>query len=291
MPNGASNIIKDMGKSDIIVSLLLIAVCTFLFRILSFLVAIFTEDAAKIMIIYTICDMLEKDDKKYPINVLWIKEPHNNGIQYIIKDSPEKYYKLPTQIDKNYDEILKSSHKVSNIYNQINIRLSDFHFNKEKNLIELSTERTMYFDLLVTNRAMDTIWNNDMTVRNLYEPGPFLHSLKESRLANHIGYNGIIETSDGMIAIVHRGSRVSTDKNQYKFSVSGSLKTRYVLDKGCNTITSIDQICNAVRHEIIDELNITEENREKIVFDKDDIIAFLEMSARVENLISCFIKN
>jgi len=278
-------LIKKMGNSELIASLLIIVACTVIVRIVSYIVAYFTEDAAKvdpdpkhIMKTYPLCEMLVEDGDRYPINMLWVKDDPEQKIEYKIEDHPNDFYKLPTQIDKHFADIINSAHKISNTYNQINIRLNDFDFEPNTNTITLNTERTMYYDLLVTNRAMDIIWDNGFSVRNLYEPGPFLSDLKDSRLANHIGYNGIVETSDGMIVMVYRNAHVSTDKNQYKFSISGSLKTRHVLDSKSHTITSINQFCNAVTHEIIDELNIDLEAfpnaKDKISFTKDDIIAF-----------------
>lgn len=279
------NLFKSLGKSELVVSLLLIAACTLLFKLLSYVVALFTEDAAKvnpnpreIIKQYPICDMIVEDGQKFPINALWVKNDPEDVVDYVINDEPNSFYKLPTQVDKHYDEIMGSAHKVSKTYNQINIRMNSFEYNQSAKRISFGTERTTYYDLLVTNRAMDIIWNNGLSVRSLYEPGPYLNSLANSRLANHIGYNGMVETSDGMLVNVYRGPHVSTDKNQYKFSISGSLKTRYVLNEKEKQIYSIGQICNAVTHEIIDELNIDtglfKDYKERILFEKDDIIAF-----------------
>ena len=91
--------------------------------------------------------------------------------------------------------------------------------------------------------------------------GPQMTELESSRLSNHLGFNGFIESADGYIVFVKRSMKVSIGKGTYGDSVSASLKAAYALDeKGDFTV---DKLENAIIKEIESELKITEEELDK----------------------------
>lgn len=163
-------------------------------------------------------------------------------------------YELPERILCNYDQLI-SAHSNSDIYNQLNIRLDDLIVNNAS--VTLKTSRTSYFDSLVTNRAMDFKWHNGLCIRDLYSYGPFLPSLKESLLSNHLGFNGFIETSDHKIIFVIRSSNVSIGKDTLGTSVAASLKCKYALND--NKIFTPEGLTQGIINEIKDELCINQE--------------------------------
>lgn len=177
-------------------------------------------------------------------------------------------YSLPKEIEKYRDELLYS-HKSSNVYNQLNIRVNDWVL--KDNVFTMHTSRTTYFDSLVTNRSMDVKLSNGCTLRELYQYGPFIQSLKDSKLSNHIGFNGFIVSSDGYIPFIKRNKLVSIGKNTYGNSVSSSLKVKYAL-KDENSILTEEGIINAFKKEIKDELKIEEKDIGTITI-KDNLIA------------------
>ena len=150
-----------------------------------------------------------------------------NDMIIIVVDVQDKFYQLPTQIAKDSDNIF-SVHKGSIIYNNINIRLDDININN--NIIELLTSRTYYFDSLLTNRACDYVLSNGRSIREIYEPGPYLKQLKLSKMSNHIGFNGFIITKDNYVPLIHRGRTLSIEKGIVSTSVSASLKSKYAID-------------------------------------------------------------
>lgn len=93
-----------------------------------------------------------------------------------------------------------------------------------------------------------------MTVRELFEYGPYLHSLEESKLSNHIGFNGFVESSDGDIVFVKRSNNLSVGKGTYGNSVGASLKAKYALDASGQF--SEQGLLNGILCEIVDELKI-----------------------------------
>ncbi|MGM9665843.1 MAG: hypothetical protein ACI3XX_04825, partial [Eubacteriales bacterium] len=142
--------------------------------------------------------------------------------------------------------------KYSIIFNKINIRLDDISY--DNNNVTLFYSKTTYYDSLTTNRAMDFKLDNGKTVREIYEPGPFLSKLSESKLSNHLGFNGFIETSDGKFIFVIRSKNLSIGKNTLGDSIGASLKSEYCLDE--DRKLTLDGLDNAIRKEIYEELKI-----------------------------------
>ena len=78
--------------------------------------------------------------------------------------------------------------------------------------------------------------------------------LSKSSLSNHLGFNGFIISSDGMIPFVKRNSIVSIGKRTYGDSIGASLKAKYGLDsQGRFTLAGLQ---NSILKEIKDELKI-----------------------------------
>ncbi len=181
-----------------------------------------------------------------------------------IIDNPEKFYKLPEKIDGAMTELFKA-HNFSKTYNQMNIRCCGLFETDGK--VEMKFCRTTYFHSLVTNRAID-YKKDGISVRDLYACGPFLPSLEESELSNHIGFNGFVETSDGYVVFIFRHKHVSIAKNTLQSSVGASLKAKYALDE--NMMLTEEGIVEAIKNEIADELNLDKlpdyKKREKQIF-------------------------
>lgn len=200
----------------------------------------------------TSCKRVDKKEEtnrdEYIFPVVLEKFCDNN--EFDIVDCKNQYV-LPDMIKDNYNNIMEA-HKYSTVYNQLNVRLDDYHIDGNK--IILHTSRTTYFHSLVTNRAMDYRWFSNNSVRELYSPGPFLEKLSESRLSNHLGFNGLIETEDGKIIFILRSKNVSIGKDTLGTSVGASLKAKYALDdEGYLTLGGLEK---AITSEIRDELNI-----------------------------------
>ncbi len=188
-----------------------------------------------------------------------------------ILDSQNKY-QLPEEIEAHFDEIMEA-YKTSIIYNQLNIRVDNWHLDEENHNFVIRTSRTEYFKSLATNRAMDYRWKNGLTVRSVLDYGPFMHSLEESQLSNHLGFNGFIESSDKMIMFVKRGAHLSIGKNMYGTSVGASLKSKYGLTNGVFTKEGLKK---AICMEIEDECKI-HVNMEKFILENHLIAAYRDM--------------
>lgn len=202
------------------------------------------------------------DEYVFPV----IGEQFLQGRAFIIKDSKAQYV-LPDRLNKHYDRIM-AAHRYSKTYNQLCIRLDDCLVTGDR--VELMTSRTTYFDSLVTNRAMDFPWAYNTTNRELYCPGPFFPTLIESKLSNHLGFNGFVETKDGYIVFVLRSEHLSTEKGVLGNSIQASLKTKYALDDdGYFTPEGLEK---GIMLEIYDELKVEASDYEFCL--DENIIAF-----------------
>lgn len=114
------------------------------------------------------------------------------------------------------------AHQNSKRNNNVTIRLSDCS-NKD-NTLTLTTERSTYYHMLITNRCMDFAFEEDLTLRKLYEYKNKISPLKESFLSNQIGINGLIISNDGYVLLEKRDNKKTTWKNKFAQSISLALK-------------------------------------------------------------------
>lgn len=249
----------DFLDVGILVSFLLVGVCEVIASLLGKWIGSKCEDATKLTEDYgRLCKKYAREKfvllggKKCPVICLCQRKETDASYVFDIRESEErKRYELPEQVADRSD-LLMNAHQYSVVYNNRNVRLDDLQVEGNRVLLEYST--TMYFDSLVTNRVMDFDWGNGKTVREVYEPGPFLNSLKESKLSNHLGFNGFVETKDGKIIFVMRYGKVSIGKRTLADSIGASLKTAYCLDE--DRRFTVDGLDAAIRGEIKDELKI-----------------------------------
>lgn len=168
-----------------------------------------------------------------------------------VEDSPMKQYQLPTQVKQRSAELM-SAHDFSAVHNNTNIRVDAVTVSGAD--VVLSTSRTTYFDSLLTNRVMDYPWADNRSVREVYEPGPFLKALPDSKLSNHLGFNGFVELADGNIVLVWRRGNLSIGKNMLGASVAASMKAKHALED--DQTLSAEGISRAIWAETMDELGV-----------------------------------
>ena len=127
---------------------------------------------------------------------------------FVIENDSINQFQIPDYCRKNYNELL-SAHRFSKVHNTTLFRLDNLVIDKQT--VRLYTSRTTSYDVLVTNRCMD--YNiNELSVRELYETGPFLNSLVDSKMANHAGYSLFAITSDDYLLMFYRKKNSETYK-------------------------------------------------------------------------------
>lgn len=223
-----------------------------------------TEDYETLVQKYSREELIEYNGVVLPESCLAFRKKDEVSFLFDIElDVTSPVYQLPTQIAECSDELMKA-HEHSVKYNNMNVRLNDCR--QEGNKLKLLYGRTTYFDSLVSNRAMD-FPIKDKSIREIYEPGPFLSPLSESKLSNHLGFNGFVELQGGKIIFVHRNADVSIGKKTLGTSVATSYKVKYGLDNKRNM--TAEYMGNAIRMGIYEELKIqipTEIKLEECIF-------------------------
>lgn len=144
---------------------------------------------------------------------IWYDAVESEGeTTYIVEDDPHKQFTLDTVLQNNFGAIMQA-HRASFIANPIMIRLDDYK-KDEDGTVRLFTSRTAFYNDLVTNRAMDFKFNDDMSVREIFESGRYLTPLGESKMSNHIGFGAFIFYGNSMI-VAHRGGNATLSKNKF----------------------------------------------------------------------------
>ncbi len=273
--------IEEFLDTSIIVSFVIVFLSGVIAKFLSSLVSKSSEDVNKLNINYKeltkrYCLDNEKmvktqncDNEKYIPVICEKLAKANEYLKFdICYENAKKQYQLPEQI-KDYSKELMEAHKHSVTYNNRNIRIDDFEEKEDKVVLKYSM--TTYYDSLITNRAMDYILSSGKTVRDIFEPGPYISELKYSKMSNHLGFNGFVELKDGKIIFVMRSNNVSIGKRTLANSIGASMKTKYCLNS--NRLLDLNGIGNAIRREIENELKIQIPKDQNIKFE-NTIFAF-----------------
>ncbi|MBU1143897.1 MAG: hypothetical protein KKH92_09700 [Firmicutes bacterium] len=174
----------------------------------------------------------EEDVKKVPIVIdynglkreVYFKTIIDSPKKIIFEHKPEMFM-LDDLFSTFYFDILKS-HSNSYIKNVDTLRLYDIDSKKDddgETTYILKTQKTNYFDHLLTNRAIDYPIRGSASLRHIYEPGPVLRPLSESSFANQIGFNCMVILSDHTIIIPRRSKNATYSKDKVTASLTGRL--------------------------------------------------------------------
>ena len=175
------------------------------------------DDTEAMYQIYTGSDAYKKTLTSADTSVNFIYDDVISGDEgpFLVEDHPEKHFQLDDFILENYDRIF-SAHSNSAKRNFLTIRLDDY--DPKTKTIYLS--RSTYFNHLLTNRAADFRLFENVSLRDIYEYGPNLTPLAESKMSNHIGINGLVFLEDGRLLLPRRGGSSTISKNQITSSIA-----------------------------------------------------------------------
>jgi len=268
--------LSSLLDTSILISFMLVTLSDIIARILLNFIQKRCEDSAKLTTDYSslvrkypLNNLIEYQGAKFPVVCQHLRKKDTSW-EIKIKDDPENQYQLPSQIADLSGEIMEA-HLKSVIYNQINIRLNDTSWNQDTGTLTLHTGRTYYFDSMVTNRAADYELSNGKTIREIFEPGPYIKSLHQTKMSNHLGYNGFLETADGKIPFVVRGDNLSIGKGTLANSIGASLKSKYAIECEHDYRFTLNGLGNAILKEIVDELNLCPANQANAYFQEHGI--------------------
>jgi hypothetical protein len=171
-------------------------------------------------------------------------------------------YFIPNKIEfvgKKHSEIkliFKNNHKQlnSHIVSSAN-QIAHGYFNsrnaslKNEPLLRLDDIQNnhLYFsvtsnvDKVITNWSADFKFKEAFSIRDWYEPGPFLSPLKESQMSNGIGFNLMIKTVDDKYIITKRNKKTLVSNNNYASSLMGRIQLNHFRIRHKVTIDDINE--------------------------------------------------
>ncbi len=182
---------------------------------------------------------------------LYLVRDLRSSYEMIVFDSQEFNYEPPSIISYNFTKLL-SLHKNEFIENFNCIRLDDIDIDGVNNIVSLFVGRVRCFDHLVTNFAMDYKLDNGASIREIYESGAHLSALRDSKMANQIGFNCLVFLSDDVLLIPHRGNNSSISKNMF----TSSIAMPYRFDDNQIAINSDDLLITNIKNALITRLGI-----------------------------------
>lgn len=145
----------------------------------------------------------------------------NQGYTFEVIDDPAKAFVPDDFVMGNYPTIF-SAHANSTKFNATTIRLDHFELDSEGHC-KFYLSRSTVFHHLVTNRAIDYILFDNITLRDIYEYGPVLNPLSESKMSNHVGINALVFLSDGRLLVPRRKRDSTVSKNRVTSSIAVKL--------------------------------------------------------------------
>lgn len=144
----------------------------------------------------------------------------NRGYRFEVIDDNEKMFSPDDFVMENYETIF-AAHANSTKFNATTIRLD--RFEQEGDLCRFYLSRSTVFNHLVTNRAIDYVLFDNITLRDMYEYGPRISDLENSKMSNHIGINALVFLSDGKLLIPRRKKDSTISKNMVTSSIAVKL--------------------------------------------------------------------
>ncbi len=175
---------------------------------------------------------------------------------------------LPDFVVQNISAIL-NAHRHSKKANNVTIRLKDVEMDGDT--LVMKTERSNYLRMLLTNRCMDYVLDNGMTLRDLYEYDKTVNLLKDSKLSNQIGINGVVLSKDGYLLVEKRDNSKTTWKNKFAQPISLALKEtdlklneKGMIDGGVEKAE--ENLFRVIRKTLKGNFGFTEEDYEPLSF-------------------------
>ena len=180
----------------------------------------------------------------------------NKGYKFEVIDDPHKEFQLDDYVSSNFAELIEA-HTRSALENSITIRLDDFQKTGD-NTYTFYLSRSTYFNHLVTNRAIDFQLSDGLTLRQVYDFGPYVCELSKSKMSNHIGINGLVFLNDGHLIVPRRRNDSTISKN----SITSSIAVKFNFPKGVrphDTLTKENLLNDTILDALDSRLHLSEE--------------------------------
>lgn len=197
----------------------------------------------------------------------------------------------PTDIMVNNYTKLFSAHRGSFKKNFFTVKIDEMELSN--NELNIKSSRSTYFSHLISNRVIDFPFEKSLTLRKIYEPGPKLTSLSQSKLSNHLGIIGLIKTSDNYFLVNRRSKTGSTSKDFLVAPVSlplfgdyeSNVTEEYIKNTIINRVNSqID--CSEDKTDVVDKIVFTGYGRDIYEGGKPHIFLLVEINITKDEYIN-----
>lgn len=144
-------------------------------------------------------------------------EPHTSIRDLSLSVNPQAF-QLPWYVAQYSDALIRRFNPAKT-FNGLTLRLTGF---EKPGRCHFIFQFASYYDYLVTNGSHDSQLFNELTVRDILEPGPSLNPLEGALCANHLGLSVLIISSDQHLLLQVRSKNVSTFAGELSPSISGA---------------------------------------------------------------------
>ena len=141
----------------------------------------------------------------------------NDNYQLVVEDHPEKQFELDGFLENNYLDLFAAHHRSAK-KNFDTVRVDDCVL--DGNVATIYLSRSTYYHHLITNRAVDYLLDDDLSVRTYFDYGPKLVPLHKSKMSNHAGINGLVYLKDGELLLPKRTGSSTISKNMITSSIA-----------------------------------------------------------------------
>lgn len=130
----------------------------------------------------------------------------------------QRLYQIPWYLEQYCKELIRPFNP-ARVFNGKTLRFEGFETGK---FTEFKFSYSTYFDYLISNGSHDQMLFNQLTVRDLLEPGPRLSPLDVATCSNHLGLSAIIFSCDGYLLLQKRSKSTAVFSGKLSPSVSGA---------------------------------------------------------------------
>jgi len=137
-------------------------------------------------------------------------------------DNVRSQFRISKKIETKADQLIELLIKIlgKTFYDSETLRLNDIKVISNKVCLTVSKSKYQYY--LGTNYSLDACLKNwSCSLREELHTGSLLCKLNKSILANHLGINVLVFTSDNFLVLPKRSGKVNIRKNQFSPSISG----------------------------------------------------------------------
>ncbi len=213
--------------------------------------------------------------KRLTLNGTWVEFAYAHRLvdrdyTYEVVDDPQKMFQPDDFIMGCYRELF-SAHSNSVKVNSTTVRLDDLVQEGDKVTFHLS--RSTVFNHLITNRAIDFLLFDSVSLRDVYEYGPRMSTIKDSKMSNHVGINALVFLRDGNLLVPRRNRSSTISKNQ----ITSSIAVKLALPESGEGITADYLLRGNILDNLTERVHIAPED----LRGRDIAIRFLGMGQNI----------